>query len=67
MLGGYTLSGLAMAETIMLNDKQDKQLERLEDTAASNCPGWRMCYRNHRIKDPCQWCKAVLNFLRGVK
>jgi len=58
------MKGRAMADAVMLNSKQDRQLQQLEKDAAYNCPGWRMCYRNHRIKDPCCWCVAVLEFLR---
>ena len=54
-----------MGQGIVLSKAQDEKLTRLERAASMNCPGFRMCYRNHKIKDPCSWCVAVLNFLRG--
>ena len=61
------MKGQAMAEEqgIKLDKQSSEKLQRLEVAASQSCPGWRMCYRNHSIKDPCSWCRAVLNFLRG--
>tara|TARA_R110002073_G_C9085959_1_gene547302 strand:- start:269 stop:469 length:201 start_codon:yes stop_codon:yes gene_type:complete len=66
MLDGYGMSEETVSESVKLNEKQDIQLLRLEQAAAANCPGWRMCYRHFNIKDKCQWCERVIEFLRGT-
>jgi len=67
MLDGYGMNEGNLKEALRMSEGEDKELTRLERAATFNCPGFRMCYRNHRIKDPCSWCSRILEFLRGLE